>query len=475
MEKGSANSKRNEMDALERLQRYKKRISDEHLSRIVAIDLYREQPVHILLGLVFIVGLVAWFYWATQPRAGTAASAGAAAIALPPGMSVAYISAGKLFCKTDNGVPRQVFSPYIQDIEDRLARSKERNAWKENTSFQVGAYGQMKSFCADGGGIEFTSALFHKDRSVLYFLKDQGIGGLFSYDLDSGVELRIVHRQHLDLADLQLDAGGERIVCSSGGKDGAFNIATLDIEGNQFRELTGGDTIDAAPSWLAGDDDTILYQSAGLARGPEGHVVAVGNMTIQKLHARSGSIETLLESPAHDFMQPRVCAQGNLHFIRRPYEVPSYSSGNILMDALLFPFRLLRAVFHYLNFFSLMYSRKPLTGAAGPKVQADIKDIILKGRRIDAEKALRKESAINGIASLVPRSWELVSRSRQGGETVLATNVASYDLLADGSIIYSNGRAIFLLGQGGQSTLLLKEDLVGDVTGKTGGAIKAAW
>jgi hypothetical protein len=75
----------------------------------------------------------------------------------------------------------------------------------------------------------------------------------------------------------------------------------------------------------------------------------------------------------------------------------------------------------------------------------------------------------------VPRSWELVSRNRQGQETVLATNVASYDLMADGSIIYSNGRAVFMLGQGGQTTLILKEDLVGDVTGKTGGTSTAAW
>jgi hypothetical protein len=442
----------------------------------VAAYLYRESLVHILIGLVLIVALVAWFYAATQPRADApVGSSNAVGAALPAGMSVAYISGGKLFCKTDHGVPKQVHSPYIQQIEDRLARSQERNAWKQNTSFQVGAYGQSRDFAATAAAIQFTSALFHKDRSVLYFLKDQGIGGLFSYDLDTGVELRILHRQHLDLADLQLDTEGRQILCSSSGKDGACNIATLDIEGNQFRELTGGDTIDAAPAWVPDAPDTILYQSAGIARSPEGYIAAVGNMTIQKLNARSGAIETVLESPAHDFMQPRVSAQGTLHFIRRPYELPTYSSGNILLDTLLFPFRLLRAVFHYLNFFSLMYSRKPLTGAAGPKVQADIKDVILKGRRINAEKALRQESAINGIASLVPRSWELVSRNRQGQETVLATNVASYDVLADGSIIYSNGRAVFMLGNGGQSTLLLKEDLVGDVTGRTGGAVKAAW
>ncbi len=432
--------------------------------------------MHILIGLVLLVAVIAWFYHATQPRPDIpTGSSPLGPATLPAGMSIAYLSGGKLYCKTDNGTPREIASPYIQEIENRLARSKERNAWKQNTSFQVAAYGNARDFSGATGGIRFTSALFHQDRSVLYFLKDQGIGGLFSFDLDTGVELRIVHRQHLDLSDLHLDTTGKQLLCCSSGNDGASNIAALDIEGNQFRELTGGDTVDASPSWLPDDPDAILYQSAGLARSPEGYVAAIGHMTIQKLNLRSGSIDTVLESPAHDFMQPRVSAQGKLHFIRRPYEVPHYSSGNVLLDTLLFPFRLLRAVFHYLNFFSLMYSRKPLTGAAGPKVQADIKDVILKGRRIDAEQALRRENAINGVASLVPRTWELVSRDRQGAETVLATNVASYDLLADGSIIYSNGRAVFLLGQGGQSTLLFREDLVGDVVGKTGGAPQAAW
>ena len=421
----------------------------------------------IVIGFGLLVALVTWFYWVTNPRPDAAmGTSSAAAPALPAGLSVAFISAGKLFCKSGNGAVTQLFSPYIQEIEDRLARSKERNAWKENTSFQVSASGQMKQFAHDGAGIAVTSALFHKERSVLYFLKDQGIGGLFSYDLDSGVETRILHKQYLDLADLNLDAAGAKMLCASAGKDGASNIATLDIEGNHFRELTGGDTVDSAPAWIPGDDSAVLYQSAGLARNPAGYVIAQGNISIQKLNMRSGSIEAVLESPQHDFLHPRVSADGHLHFIRRPYETPSYSSGNLLLDTLLFPFRLLRAVFHYLNFFSLMYSRKPLTGAAGPAVQADIKDIILKGRRIDAEKALREETAINGIVSLVPRTWELVSRNRQGVERVLATNVASYDLMSDGSIVYSNGRAVFMLGAGTQSTLVLKDDLVGDVAAR---------
>lgn len=416
-----------------------------------------------LIGFALLVCLVILFYRVTQapPDASPANVPSAAGSAPVNGIGVAFIANGNLFYQPDGGAVRQLHSPYIQEIEDRLARSNERNAWKKNTSFEVAAYGQMKQFGGAANAIRVTSAQFDQDQSILYFLSDAGIGGLFSFNLDTGVETRIVHRQHLDLSDLNLNRENGKIVCTSSSKDSVTNIATLDVQGNNLRDLTAGDTADSAPAWC--DDDTILYQSAGLARDGAGMVVALGHSTIQKLDLRSGRLEAVLDNPAFDFLHPKVARSGELLFIRRPYEVPQYSSGNILLDTLLFPFRLLRAVFHYLNFFSLMYSRKPLTGAGGPAMQADVKDIILKGKRIDAEKALRSETMVAGVPSLVPATWQLVRRSRQGDERVLATNVVSYDITPGGQILYSNGRAVFLLGEDGRSTLVLKGDLVADV------------
>ncbi|MDM5175815.1 hypothetical protein PO883_01150 [Massilia sp. DJPM01] len=416
----------------------------------------------LLIGFALLVCLVVLFYRVTdapkEPAAGTASAAGSANLS---GIGVAYISNGKLFYQPDGGALRQLHSPYIQEIEDRLARSNERNSWKKNTSFEVGAYGQMKQFGDAANGIRYTSAQFDQHQAILYFLSDAGIGGLFSLNLETGVETRIVHRQHLDLSDLNLNRDTGILVCTSSSKDSITNIATLDVQGNKLRELTGGDTADSAPAWC--DEDTIVYQSAGLARDGQGMIVALGHSTIQKLDLRSGKLDTVLDEANTDFLHPRVTSTGELLFIRRPYEVPQYSSGNILLDTLLFPFRLLRAVFHYLNFFSIMYSRKPLTGASGPAAQADVKAIILKGKRIDAEKALRSENMVAGVPSLVPASWQLVQRNRSGDDRVLASNVASYDITPAGQILYSNGRGVFLLGDDGRSTLVLKGDLVGDI------------
>ena len=386
-----------------------------------------------------------------------------------PAVAVAFIADGKLFYKAAGGPVEQIHSPYIAQAAEKVARNNERNAWKKGTSFEISANRGVKEFEVDDAQISTTSVYLGQNQTMLYFLQDKVMGGLFSYDLAARTEQRILHRQNLALTDLTFDAVSAKILGSASHSNGSANLAMMDADGSNYREITAGDTVDGAPVAVPQVEQQIIFQSAGIARSPEGHVLAHSHTSLQMLDLHSGQLSPVLDDPQFDYILPRLSANGNLLFIRRPYEMPKYATGNILLDLLLFPFRLLRAVFHYLNFFSMMYSRKPLTSASGPAMQADLKDIILKGKRINAEKALRKEAAINGIPSLVPGSWQLVSRTRQGAEQVLARNVASYDIAADGRIVYSNGRAVFVLDANNQSQLVLKSDLVSEVIAEHNG------
>jgi hypothetical protein len=237
----------------------------------------------------------------------------------------------------------------------------------------------------------------------------------------------------------------------------------MDADGNNYREVTGGDTVDAAPAWVPGQPDLVLFQSSGLARNPAGYVVAHGSTSIQMADTAAGSLAVVLEDPPLDFLQPRVGPDGFLYFIRRPYEASHRWAQNILTDTLMFPFRLLQAVVHYLNFFSLMYSRKPLITASGPVVQADLKEILVKGKRLAAEAALRSGVRLNGVPSLVPASWQLVRRGPHGEEHVLASHVASFDLAADSTVLFSNGYGVFALDGSDPPQVLMKDKLIADV------------
>jgi len=414
--------------------------------------------MHVLIGLLIAALLVYLIYRVFSAPAGTAEVAAATSQ-----RGFAFLSNGLLFCRESGGQVKQVHSAYIDEAMERRERVRERHSWKQGTSFDISAGGRMRGGEGADKPIQATSAVFEANGDLLYFLKDETVGGLFRRVAESGHEMRVLLRQNLHLGDLALSADGTMLAAGSQQSGGVAHIALIKSDGSNYREVTSGDTVDSAPAWIPGVANRLLFQSAGLARDPQGYIVAQGHASIQKLDMESGSVTPILDDARFDYLKPRVCPAGNLHFIRRPYEAPRYEFNNIVLDTLLFPFRLLRAVFHYLNFFSLMYTRKPLTSATGPAVKADLKNILLQGKRIDAEKALRSARSVHGVPSLVPETWVLVRRDQDGDERVLATNVASYDISPDGTIVYSNGRGVFVLAQDGSSRLALKDELVADV------------
>lgn len=385
------------------------------------------------------------------------------AFAKPPAHSLAFISNGKLFYQAPGQELRELQSPHVRSVMDRMERSRQLHGWKEGTAFARSHTGRVMYAGGAAVGIQATSAQFAGPDRMLYFLRDDSFGGLFEYDLTQDAEKRLLHKQYLSLEDLRLHSDGGRLLCAQHARNGAANIVVMDADGSNYRELTGGDTIDTAPSWVPDKPELVLFQSSGLARNQAGYIMAHSPASIQMADTAAGSLTVVLEDPRFDFLQPRVGADGFLYFIRRPYEAPRYGVEHVLGDALMFPFRLLRALFHYLNFFSLMYSRKPLISANGPAVQADLKEILVKGKRLDAEAALRTGARLNGVPSLVPASWQLVRRSPQGGEEVLASHVAAFDIAADGAILFSNGYGVFALDGANPPQVLLRDKLIADV------------
>lgn len=398
-------------------------------------------------------------------RTGDARSAPAqpGVFARPWKHGLAFISNGKLFYQAPGQELRELQSPHVRTVMDRMERHQQLHGWKEGTAFSRSFTGRDRHMSTDAVGIQATSAQFAAHDRVLYFLRDDSFGGLFEYDLAQDTEKRLLHKQYLSLEDLRIHPDGHQLLCAQHARNGAANIVVMDADGSNYRELTSGDTVDTAPAWVPGQAHAVLFQSSGLARNPAGYVLAQGPTSIQMVDTAAGSLTAILEDPHLDFLQPRVGANGFLYFIRRPYEAPRYGMESAVTDALLFPFRVLRALFHYLNFFSLMYSRKPLITASGPAVQADLKDILIKGKRLDADAALRTGILLNGVPSLVPASWELVCRSPQGEEHVLASHVASFDIGSDGTLLFSNGYGVFALEGANPPQVLLRDKLIVDV------------
>jgi hypothetical protein len=417
--------------------------------------------MHLLLVLVVAAAAILVWYRLTAVRADAAEDF--TEVAPADGAQtgpLAFVSRGKLFCRVPGEGVRQIHSQYAQNAVDRVERSKRLHGWKEGTAFEHSFLSRARQ---QGGkaasDLQVSSAQFRDPGTLFYFLRDGTVGGLFEVDLATGREQRLLHRQRLNLEDLCLHPVESRLLAAQMESNGSACIVSINADGSGYQELTSGDTVDSAPSWVPGNEQAIVFESAGIARNPQGIPLARGPSSIQLL---DGELSTVVESPQFDYLRPRVAPDGDLYYIRRPYEPPRYGLGALIVDAAMFPFRLLRALFHYLNFFSLMYSRKPLTSASGPGVELDVKQVVLKGKCLDAEKALRSGVRVAGVPSLVPASWQLIRRNRHGNERVVAQHVLSYDITREGDVIFSNGFGAFRAGAG-KPQLVLRHPVISEL------------
>jgi hypothetical protein len=308
---------------------------------------------------------------------------------------------------------------------------------------------------------------------LLYALDTGAVGGLFTYDVGAAAENRLFHKQEFKANDMACHPAKQLLALSTQLEDGTASIAIMQPGNRKLHAVTEGDSLDQAPSWVPVAEDptreVLVYQSAGLARDPRGFVTGLGPYSIHRLDIDRGKFATVLENAKWDYLTPRVrLVEGKerLYFIRRPYKLEGHSPRTIwtlLMDIVLFPFRLMRAIFAFLNAFSMFFTQRPLTTAGGPNAkQVDTRMLLLHGRWIDTQKAL-KAAQKGQPGALVPASWELMCMDEKGALTTLATSVLAFDLAPDGRVVYTNGTEIHVISTEGKSERVCEQRMISQV------------
>jgi hypothetical protein len=301
---------------------------------------------------------------------------------------------------------------------------------------------------------------------LLYALETDEVGGLFSVDVQSGEEKRLFHGNSTRVLHPSARPEVELIACSVPHEGGTANLAVLRADGSDMLEVTEGDSLDLAPVWIPGKPQ-LLYQSAGLGRDRSGNFEGYGPFALNTIDLKTGAITPLVEDAGFDHLCPRVGADGTVWTIRRPWHVEAAPSfWRSLLDVVLFPWRLLLALFGFLNFFSLSYTGKPLSqGGTARQKAADMKRMMVWGNLIDADKEARKSRARGDEApALVPQSWQLVKIVPPSVvPQVVARGVLAFDLADDGSVLWSNRSAIFRIALDGASQTLHKDEQIEQV------------
>lgn len=372
-------------------------------------------------------------------------------------MRLAYIAQGKLHLLEGAGKSRQIDSHFAQDFINRSIQIAERRAWKSGggSGMWQGAnlWNLKEDFDPSAVRISFSDVTpGGNPGEIVYCLQTERVSGMFTYRLEDSHETRLFHKNDFPLGDICRQPGADALVASLHKPSGVSHLILFREDSPHYREITEGDSRDEAPHWSRHVPGRLLYQSSGVGRNSDGYCTGFGPSALMQLDLESGALATLLEDERHDLLQPRTNAAGDIFFIRRPWQAEPWRHGyflRALKDFLFFPFRLVRAFIDYLNVFSMIYSRKPLKTAGGPKLpEQDVGRAMLRGRFLNVQKALGRYQDKDETPALVPRSWELVQRRADSSETVLAKGVSAFDIGAEGEIFYTNGTGIFRLQDG---------------------------
>jgi hypothetical protein len=372
----------------------------------------------------------------------------------------AYLARGRLFVKQGDAPVRGYESAFAQSVRDRALQIQKRHEWKSGGS---GANFMGRSLIWGSGGKKPEAMVIPASDltrgplpgEVLYALNVEGRTAVCALRLEDGAERRMLHGSERRLAELHALPDGQQIVCSALHPDGTASIGVMSREATDLVEITEGESRDGAPYLCPGSPRRVVYHSAGVGRDSAGRAAGLGPSEIHLLELDGAELRTLASEPDTDLLCPRLLADGTLYYVSRPWrQGHSASFWGSLLDFVLFPARLLFAVFQFLNFFAARYTGKPLTTAGGPKrLGADLKQMMVWSNLIAAEEDATAEEP----PADVPRTWQLIRRDAAGKTTPLAENVLAYDVCGDGSLLYTTGTAIHRLTPGGKRERLLTD------------------
>ena len=376
-------------------------------------------------------------------------------------LTIGWLAQGKMRVKTGDELPRTIESRFGKDVRDRGVKAQQRHAWKaqgEGEKFLAGAILWGRAF-SDPAAVRVSITSFCRGASpgqAMYSLETDDMCAILGLDNLGEEERRLWHKNDKRLDSLAVSPEGA-LACSVRHKFGTANIAVRLDEESGFSEVTEGDSLDTSPRWVPGETRRLVFQSAGVGRNSQGHFAGLGPYSIQMLDIDGGELTTLAEDGGHDLLTPQMTADGTLYYIRRPYVTGRVHPLRLAKDILLFPFRLLYALFHYLQFFSMRYTGKKLTSADGARGrEMDLKQMMIWGNVVAARNARADDEA----ADLVPNTWQLIRKPPAGAEEVIAKSVLAFDLAPDGSVVYSNGSAIHVVGPDGKRQRIVTESLI---------------
>lgn len=382
--------------------------------------------------------------------------------------SLFYLSNQNLYLLDGNKsitVPCQAIDQYKKN----LVEIQQRKEWKtKGTGAQfTGNFSQDDQ--VDLNHIFPTDVVLTSDHKMIYTacLQEGTSINIKSLNDLQETEGLILRKNDFVVQDMAYDEAKKRLALSVNSNGYERHICILPLDANRTQYLTEGDCQDSNPCFDPQDTMQLYYDSCGLAYGE--HRVAYSPKEIYHLDMGTGELQTVASDPKFDFFKPKMDSLGNLYFIKRPYsrDGSHHSPVTTIKDIIFAPFKIIRAIVGWLDFFTQRYTGESLKTTSGnnpaKSQQKSEEELFVEGNLIKAQQNLeRNQKSGEKYPGMIPKSWELVKMSPTGEMTTLKRGVMSF-ALKDDTIFYSNGKYLIELDADQNEHLRIEAKLISKI------------
>ena len=368
-------------------------------------------------------------------------------------MKFLYENLGK-FTYREEQQEREYESDYLTHYIRSSTQISDKNAWKEKgfgAAFRGVSSGDStdRKIEASVNGIALADG-----QDFFYSITVDNMSGIFRKNMSAerDSETHVIHSSDMEFYDLDYCAGSNLLAASVKNDPYSQNIALFDLCQGDYSILTDGDSLDRHPRFSQSAANTILFDSCGIGRDSSGNFVEYGPSSLYRLDTMTNNIEEIISAENRSLVCPKDDAQGNLYYIERPAKIRE-KKPNIFIEVLLIPFKLIYAIYRFLESFTMLFTGKTFTSKSSgdnPAKNKSEREIFFEGNLIEAEKNLKKNrKRREKFPGIAPDSWKLLRRTPDGSIQTMMNGVISFDVDADGNVLYTNGKNVLLIKKDG--------------------------
>ena len=362
-------------------------------------------------------------------------------------------------------------SSYVKKHRESALRSVKSREWRRESELQF-SDDPFATYMEDTAvTVEMQSVLPIGENKILYAVTLNGASAVYYKQLDDEekTESHFLSSNQVEFGCFYTESG--EILGSGFTSEYCSNIAVFSATGD-YKFITDGDTLDENPSF--DKDGDILFNSYAVCRDARGQFIDYMPSEIYRLKLQTMEVETLVTDGKYSYIKPVMDGKGNLYAIRKPGTASG--EGNIFLDILLIPVRIVQAIVGFIAAFVLCFARKPMISggsADGDMTRAskgDPKKIWLGNTLVNVDREMKKNRKKDG--GFIPRNWVLVRLEpnekglyNECAEYEIAKGVGDYILAeeteSEKTLVYTNGKHIFAVkdyGKDGKKDKLFDAD-----------------